>query len=110
MQEANQFIVRLAFDRRRRQPQFQRIAVHAREFGSCCTRLYMEHKNNGTVAITAPCAVVHPMNAFVSDDSSHVTGNCNASCARTITIKGERSSVPPIGWTILRPGRKNGNV
>jgi hypothetical protein len=32
------------------------------------------------------------------------------SCATTMTISGDRSSVPPIGGTIRRTGRSTGNV
>src|SRR6266550_6742224 len=84
--------------------------MHAGEFGSPRTGLNVQHHDDRAVGITPPSAVVHPMNAFVSDDSSHVTGSSNASCASTMTISGDRSSVPPMGGTILRTGRKNGNV
>src|SRR5947199_8021985 len=100
-EKADQLRVRLAVDGRRAQLHFQCIAMLAGEFRSLRAGLYMEREDD---------VRDHQMKARVSVDSSHVTGSISSSCAMTITINGDRSSVPPIGGTTLRTGRRNGKV
>ncbi len=115
-EKAQQRGVRLAVDRRRGEPDLERVAVDPAtsvRFAPGCTCSVRtsasapspSSRRHGASAIARP-----PSGRAPSDQRSPAscTGSISASCARTITISGDRSSVPPSGGT-TPPDRRAGS-